>query len=710
MHDRSRIYKDKFYTFDIETTTIITGFDEEKNPIRNGIIWSGQFYDGIEYTQVRDLLSVIDKLKAIEEEAKDLGTGEKILVFIHNENYEFQFIKNFFKWTKILATSPHRIIAAETEFMILRCSYALSNQSLDKFLKNENVPEEYRKTNMDYLVERYPWTEITEDEYIYCKNDVVGLHLAIENRINQCFNKDVNFLPLTSTGYVRKACRTAINESKQAKARFRREKLDIDTFNKLQFAFRGGNTHANRYYVNKPLTPKGGIGQKDEASAYPAALLYFDYPTKFFDLKPFKRAEFDYYMQNTDKWALLIEVAIKDIHLKNPEATPVPYISISKCDPITFHSSIRKEKAEEVDNGRVLSCAYLRTVCTEIDYLIIKTQYDWNPEDEKIISVKVARKKPIPEELKKQILHFYYNKTSLKQDELDPNFDKDKEYNYKRSKEMVNGIYGMHVSSPIRPDYLINNLNETLILEDGTEVPPHAIYQDISLSDEELLEKYYNSYSSFLSYQVGIWVTSYSRMMLEEGIRACERTLPDGKVVNDLVYCDTDSCKFLNPELHEEAFKAINEARIKLAEKRGAYVDYNGKRYYLGIFDNEPTAISFKTFGAKKYMYSYINKDGKEDFKITISGVPKAAGKACIEEAIKKGKIKSFLDVKKGFVFHGIKTTSCYMDYDTLNSYEIDGKNVYYSSNIAMYPSSYTLGLTYEFEILLDKFKDYMEV
>ena len=38
--------------FDIETTTILTGIDSDGNPIRNGIIWSGQFYDGENYLQV----------------------------------------------------------------------------------------------------------------------------------------------------------------------------------------------------------------------------------------------------------------------------------------------------------------------------------------------------------------------------------------------------------------------------------------------------------------------------------------------------------------------------------------------------------------------------------------------------------------------------------------------------------------------------------
>ena len=427
------------------------------------------------------------------------------------------------------------------------------------------------------------------------------------------------------------------------------------------------------------------------------------YPTKFFDLKPFKQKEFDYYISKPDKWAVLFEVSWKNLRLKNPDATPVPYLSTSKCNPLVFHQPKQNatkgkttyKKALQVDNGRILSCAYLSTIITECDYEIIKNQYTW--EEEKITRVKVSKKKMIPKELRNQIMEFYMKKTTLKQDEDSPDFDEDIAYNYARSKELLNGIYGMHVTNPCKADYTFDN-NTHEVLENQRD-------------ESVLLEEYYNSYSSFLSYQVGIWVTSYARKWLQEGIDACYNP---NTGMSDLIYCDTDSCKYMNPDLHEAAFEAINEKRKALAEKTGAYVDYNGKRYHLGIFTTEPMAITMKTFGAKKYMYSYIKKekDGSEheDFKITISGVPKKQGKKCIEEAIAKGRIKNPFDIKKGFVFHSIKTTSCYMDHQELKEFEVDGKKVYYASNVAMYPNSYTLGLTYAFEILLDKFKDIMEV
>ena len=71
------------------------------------------------------------------------------------------------------------------------------------------------------------------------------------------YNQDLNNLPLTSTGYVRKDCRKAVTGNKSNRFRFIKERLDYETFEMNHTAFRGGNTHANRYHVNKLLKRVG---------------------------------------------------------------------------------------------------------------------------------------------------------------------------------------------------------------------------------------------------------------------------------------------------------------------------------------------------------------------------------------------------------------------------------------------------------------------
>lgn len=710
MKHRTYLRKDKFWTFDIETTTLITGIDAERNPIRNAIIWSGQFYDGTDYIQTRNLEDTIKRLKLIGEYNRE-ESDHKILCVVHNLSYEFQFIKDFFDFEKVLCTSTRKIISAETKDIVFRCSYFLSNMGLEKFLENERVPEEFQKTNMDYLVERYPWTEIDEDDYIYCKNDVVGLHKAVESRIKHCFNEDVNNLPLTSTGYVRKDCRAAVNGNKSNRYRFKREALDKETYIMCHAAFRGGNTHANRYYVNRTLGKNEkigngngvyqniGVGSEDERSEYPAAALLYDMPTKFFDLKPFKQKEFDFYLANWEKWGMLIDVTWRHIKLKDPKNTPVPYLSCSKCDPLEFYNDSNKtKKALQVDNGRILKARTCHTIITEFDYMIIKSQYKWKKE--KISRVKVTKKKPICKELKDKILEYFYKKTTLKQDEGDPNFDENIDYMYRQSKSNLNGIYGMAATCPCKNDYHFD-----------TET--HMVVEDVR-DEAVLLDEFYNSFSSFLSYQYGVWITAAARWMLQEAIDLLgskQKVRASGKSkISDMVYCDTDSVKFLNPADHKADIEALNRKREQRAEERGAYIDYEGKRYYLGIFEDECKKFKgikayskFKTFGAKKYMYGT-----PEGFKITIAGVPKKKGKACIITDIKKKKLSTPFEVKKGYVFHGIKLTSCFMDHTEVQEFETDEGTVYFASNIAMYPASYTLGLTYDFEVLLNSYVDIM--
>lgn len=670
---KSHLRKDEFWTFDIETTTIITGYTDR--PIREGIIWSGQFFNGTDYIQVRSLKDVIKQINIISDENE---TPYKTCIFVHNLAYEFQFIKDFFEWSNILCTKERSIISAETDKLVFRCSYFLSNMSLSKFLISENVPEEYQKSTMDYNVMRFPWTELTEEEKIYCKNDVVGLHMAIQNRINNEMNQNINNLPLTSTGYVRKDCRKACSGSKSNRYRFFKERPDEETFLMLQEAFRGGNTHANKDKANKIINH---VGQKDIQSSYPGVLLLYKYPTHFFDLKPFKQKEFDFYLNHSSDWALLIDITFRNLRLKN-QFEPVPYISASKCYKLAFNTD---PDLLEVDNGRILSCAFCSMIITEQDYLIIRKQYDF---DEKIIRVKCAKKKPIMKPIRDMIMKYYLNKTTLKQDENSPDYDPDIAYRYAKNKALLNGIYGMHVTNPCKPDYIFNN--ETKLIE--------PVKKPIA----EMLDIYYNSFSNFLSYQVGVWVPAYGRKLLQDGIDLLWNK--KDPTISDLVYCDTDSLKYINPEDHEADIEELNKRIIKQCEKNKIYVDFKGKRYYMGIFTDEGIVDKFKTFGAKKYMYG-----SDEKFKITISGVPKKLGHDCIVKSVEKGRLKSPFDVKTGYVFHDIKNTSEYRDHTELHEYEIEGRKVYYASNIAMYPASYTLNFTHDYELLLAKYKEVLE-
>lgn len=725
MKNRTLLHKE-FWTFDIETTTLITGVNEHGDLTRESFIWSGQFYNGKDYIQVRHYRDVIKRLYLIAAENESLT--KKTLIVVHNLSYEFQFIKDAFEWTNILCTGDRSIIAAETDKLCFRCSYLLSNMKLEKFLKNEQVPTEFLKSKMEYDITRFPWTELTEEEYIYCKNDVVGLYIAMENRIKDATNEDINNLPLTSTGYVRKDCRKACSGNKNNRYRFLENAMDLDTLHMAHKAFRGGNTHANRWYANKTIgngpraqIKSDGVHSMDITSSYPFELLTKKFPTKFYDLKPFKKAEFDYYLERVDSWAMLIEVNWEDIELIN-KFNPVPYISTSKCEKLYFkdHNESDKDqknnKAMCVDNGRLLNAKYCQMIVTEIDYLIIKRQY--KAKTEKITRVKYAAKKPIMKELADQIIDYYDKKTQLKGLK-----DPDSKYMYGKSKNLLNGIYGMHVSYPIKYPYEYSRKDHQLHPKEY-EID-EASGEKIPITEESLLDEYYNSYSNFLDYQVGVWVTAYARQSLQEMIDVMYNPRNHGK--SDLVYVDTDSCKFINYEDHKEQIEEINKRKRQEAMEHNAYASKDGITYYLGEFTDEGSSCYFKTWGAKKYIYGNdedITKETAPEYiklltktediedcpvKITIAGVSKLEGIKHILKDIAAGKIESPFDLKKGYTFHAIKLISKYNDHTTSHTIDINGRDVEYRSNVALYPGPYTLGLSADYELLLEAYKDIME-
>ena len=100
--------------------------------------------------------------------------------------------------------------------------------------------------------------------------------------------------------------------------------------------------------------------------------------------------------------------------------------------------------------------------------------------------------------------------------------------------------------------------------------------------------------------------------------------------------------------------------------------------------------LRFSTMGAKKYCYEDMN--GK--LHITISGVAKEKG------AEELGVIENF---HEGFIFYEAGgLNSYYNDFPDVSSVEIEGHEIPIISNIALYPSTYELGLSEDYSRLLN--------
>ena len=631
-HGRKRQkYIDCVCAFDIETSTL--------PDMEQAIMYIWQF-------QVGDLTTVygrtweeyFDFLRRIREEIRP----NALVIYVHNLSFEFQFLKGLydFQEEEVFAVDSRKVLKATMWGTFeYRCSYLHSNMSLDAFTHRMGVPAA-KLPDFDYGKVRYPWTPLSEDEMAYCVNDVRGLVQALTKEM--AMDKDTLYtIPLTSTGYVRRDCKKAMEgfNHKQLAAIL----PGVTVYELLREAFRGGNTHANRWYAGDILHDVHSI---DLVSAYPSVMINYEYPmTEFVDLGELEMDKLMDLLYHKNK-AMLFRIALYDVRLLS-RYIGCPYLSRDKCRSII---------GGRFDNGRILSADYLETTLTDIDLKILLSQYDFSGS--RVWDVHVARYGKLPEMFRSVILQYFETKTKLKRNPGDPE-NEEQEYFYQKSKNKLNSLYGMTAQDPAKITTIFTE-GEFLIKDEAVE---------------DILKKNYKR--AFLSYAWGVWVTARCRQILQEGIDAAG---------DRFVYCDTDSVKTIGAVDMSE----YNERTRQLAIMNGGTAkDSTGRIHYLGLFEDETVTgySDFVTLGAKKYAYV---EDGK--LHITIAGVGKKAG------AVELGDIRNF---KPGFIFRKAGGTESVYNDNVYYDYFIDGKHILITDNVVIRPSTYELGITEEYRRIL---------
>lgn len=609
-------YADVVCAFDIETTNI--------DSIRNAIMYIWQF-------QINDI-TVIGRTwkefrKFIQGCKQHLPKGLMMVIYVHNLSFEFQFLKSVLKVSDIFAMDNRKVLKFNSDNLEFRCSYIHSNMNLEKFV--EKCGSEYRKVKgFDYDKKRYPWTPLTSQELEYCINDVRALTSALINEM-QKDKDDLYTIPLTSTGYVRRIFKEALYPLRK---QLQKQLPTLDILNALRMAFRGGNTHANRWNANRLIEEL--VYSYDISSSYPSVLLTEKYPQEFIktDVSKFEKA------LKYDK-ACLFQIALFDVELLNEEFG-CPYLAKAKCENII---------EAEYDNGRILSCKQCVTWITEVDFSILLKEYKFSYE---ILTLYTANKEYLPIEFRKLVLDMYKQKTLLKGG--DP-------YKYNKYKNMINAVYGMTVTNPCKPNYIYKD-GEIVIDEDG--------YNMANLVDDYLK-------NGWLPYQWGVYCTCYARAKLEAALHSVPYSA--------FLYADTDSIKVIGDYTKE--IEALNKA---YRHEEYSALDTKGKKHYIGIFEFEESYRKFKTMGAKKY--AYVDMEG--ELHVTVSGVSKSKGAK---------ELKDIRRFNEGFVFREAGgSESVYNDIPPSNEVIVDGKPIELVSNIALYPSTYTLGMTDDYRRLIN--------
>lgn len=644
---KRRTYLGDFITMDIETTTVGRS---TANPV--AFAYSIAVY-------IRNICIVFrtwdEYVKFIKflSEYLNLSEYKRLVCYVHNLPYEFQFMRNFMHITEVFATSKRKVVKCLSDGIEYRCSYKLTNMGLARF--TDSIPNikhgKLSGADFDYSKLRTPTTYLTGSELDYIYNDVAGLYEAIQYTLDHD-RYDLGNIPLTSTGFVRNDLRIEMAKNPENRENFLKCRLYQDTYGLLRTARRGGNTHCNPIYSCMELE---GLTSMDMTSAYPAVMVQCKFPmTKFLPMR--KPEEFENFVD--EGYACIIDISFDNIMINT--ISTIPYIPKAHC------TQLRRIVG---DNGRVLQAERISMVITDIDYKIIRDTYSW--ENVEVRSCWVAEYDYLPMELRKSLLKQFMEKTTLKGG--DP-------YLYMKKKNKFNANFGC---------MLTDICQDTVRYHEGSP-EPFTLEKEDEYSAQ--LDKYYESHRNFLQYQHGVWVTAHCRNRLQKAIE---------RLGTDMVYCDTDSTKFFDTAVNRQLFVELNNEIMEEIEECGlnCTVEYKGKKYTLGLWDNDGEYKKFKSMGAKKYCYV----DSDDHFEITVAGLSKSKARKWLEEhggmdAFKSGTIVPTTDSGR--------TSAHYNDWTDIITIDVNGEEIRVGSNLVINDATYQFSLAEDYEELLQNLNE----
>lgn len=574
----------------------------------------------------------------------------KLYIFIHNMAYEMAFLLPRLlaadKIKKVFAKEKHKPIEVVlNNGIVFRDTLALTNMSLSNLAKN------YTKTQklsgeLDYNIPRNSHTKLTTEEMHYCVNDVQILG-EYADQLHAEYTMNMQKIPLTSTGIVRAYIKREIKNGRYYTGHI--PSLYPPTVKEynytMRWLFRGGYTHAQTQICGEIYN---NVTSWDLTSAYPAVMLQKSYPAT-----PFIKTETPLLDIENGK-AVIFTAEFTNIIATTPHTIE----SKHKC--IDYQNAI-------FENGRLYSAKKLIVMLTEIDYKIYQQFYKWDG-DIKILYAKSAYKKPLPDYLTQAIAFFYHRKSELKK-ELKTNPTEALKKEYLKIKGMLNSCYGMCVSRLNTTDILYNDSGEW----EEVEGKPYA----------EIIKK------QFLSPYWGIYVTTYCR----------ERILTAFKMIGaNALYGDTDSVKVLGD--YSNIFNNINDDIMEINRKicTRLKLDYNLYQD-IGTFDNEGTYSQFKTYGAKRYVYTHNNET-----TAVIAGLPSAVVDEFIEN---HGQAALYDFFENGMLFENCgKNAHHYTDYsETI----INGEKMVEYGSCYIFPVNFEMRIDSIFLALINERQEIRE-
>lgn len=629
-------YAVQFMTLDTETSH--TG-DSDAWVYQWAAKWQGQYIYGRTPSQI---IKLLEKLS----EYYELNDEKKIILYIHNASYDIQYLKHFLaKYDprmKIMAIDNHTMLQIDVFGFKIICSYKLTNMSLDTLSKN--YAKKYVKAvgEIDYTKVRYQDSALSDVDWYYMFSDVASQHDGVTQYIHTMGYKYAFECPITSTGFVRVACRKAALAEEGYREQFEGSRLSLAQYNLCRQAFMGGVTIQSFKYDGKTIRSKK-LRHKDFTSSYPARqkinYMPVGAPMDYGDIN-----DMETFKTLIDKYCCVFILELEDVHIKT--GITAPYIPSSKL--------IGTKKDDELlkVNGKIVYAKRLRMAVCELDYKIIEKQYTF--KNMRVGNMTIFKRGKAPKWLQKEVMYYFENKCKLKgvDEEL-----------YMKSKAFLNAIYGMTATQILREVF---KLDDDLIINKQEAKDEEA--------QAKALDKYYKSYNSFMPYQLAVYTTAWARFALYEMIEAIG--------YDNFIYCDTDSAFYIETPDNAEKMQKYQKYCVDNAISHGAFI---GNKY-LGEPTDEPPIRAFRGLHAKCYAMEELNEEtGEYELKVTIAGIPKKATKFVNGKAVTMTNAQELGNINKlkdGFVFKHCGGTRAIYNERPIEYKNINGHITELASNV----------------------------
>ena len=561
------------------------------------------------------------------------------------------------------------------------------------------LSKELQENAVTYAAEFIGEKQAQKVEEKWLKNQNVSRETLLKQRIH---GKIFGF-EFTSGGYLQKVSGlvdfhhfTPFDQNNEAIGIYGAEIYGERYYDFYEWLYRGGYTKSNARYTSTDTKLIDGlrepIGGYDYNSSYPFVQTVCNFPMSSFKEVTMTKAEImrlklEYDHDDFEKFRYIFLLEFEELQ------------SIDDFS-LESESKVMLSGKSIIDNGRINYADHCTACLTDCDFALYKMYYKW--KELTVVKVWKASAGRLPRYFLETVWSNGVKKTALKGVE-------GMEVEYQISKQKFNSSYGLCVKQPVYVEYKLGNT----VTPTGYETEEDVSFKMFGKCDSfghimDGIETYtQNRHTiettdfqeqmkrSILSPFWGIWTSAFARYNLLSTMKKISEN--SEWITSDVIYCDTDSIYFKNPDKHITiilTWNAFAKERIKkYLPPEHAILSSLGQ--FTSIADEDShgytqTFKRFKTLGAKRYIKTVDTAEG-EKTKVTVAGLPKGSlEKWCAEKRLDiYREFHNLMNFEIDGIQENVKLARVYHDYHT--RIMIDGEVMDEFSSCTLYPSTFKL-------------------